>query len=93
MKKTASIDEAKIVAATIGIDWKNAKFTAEDFCQGMNVEFEHGSHDPETNVTNDDPVTTGKIAWAHLKEYPDYYHRLQILEKEAEAYWSQQKSS
>ena len=46
----------------------------------MNVELEHGSRDPETNVTNDDPVITGKIAWAHLKELPDYYERLEAME-------------
>ena len=55
--------------------------------QGLEVEFEHGSSDPETNVTNDDPVLTGKIAWAHLKEIPDYYDRLEEMEDEAEAYW------
>lgn len=92
MKKTVSIDEAKTVATAIGIDWKNVKFSIEDFCKGMNVEFEHGSRDPETNVTNDDPIITGKIAWAHLKEFPDYYTRLNILEKEADAFWSQKKS-
>jgi hypothetical protein len=54
---------------------------------GMDVELEHGSHDEETNVTNDDPLTTGKIALAHLKEFPDYYTRLDKMEKEAEDYW------
>jgi hypothetical protein len=50
----------------------------------MEVELEHGSHDPQTNVTNDDPLMTGKIAWAHLKEMPDYYDRLDAMEAEAE---------
>jgi hypothetical protein len=35
-----------------------------------------------TNVTNDNPLTTGKIAWAHLQELSDYYDRLQAIEDE-----------
>ena len=54
---------------------------------GMKVELEHGKRFPETNVSNDDPLITGKIAWAHLKEFPDYYTRLEKMEKEAELYW------
>jgi hypothetical protein len=91
MKKQVTLDEAQAVAASIRIDWAVAKFSAEEFRRGMEVEFEHGSHDPETNVTNDDPILTGKIAWAHLKEFPDYYQRLQKLEDEADAYWSTRK--
>jgi len=87
MKKAVSIQEAQDVATSIGIDFIVARFVVEDFRSGMEVEYEHGTHDPETNVTNDDPTITGKIAWAHLKEYPDYYKRLRTLETEAEAYW------
>jgi hypothetical protein len=36
-------------------------------------------------VTGDDPVTTGKIALAHLNEFPDYYTRLARMEADAEA--------
>ncbi len=93
MKKDVSTSEAEAVAASIGIDWNTAKFTVEDFRYGMAVEYEHGTRDPETNVTNDDPLITGKIAWAHLKEYPDYYTRLAKLEAEAEAYWTQKTVS
>jgi hypothetical protein len=50
----------------------------------MDVEFEHGSHDPQTDVTHDDPIITGKIALAHMKEFPDYYVRLERMEAEAE---------
>ena len=63
------------------------QFDVEQFQVGLNVEMEHGSHDPETNVTNDDPLLTGKIAWAHLKEFSDYYTRLMAMEQEADAYW------
>ena len=78
-------DEAKKVGERLGIDWKD--FAVEQFRLGMDVELEHGSHDPQTNVTNDDILMTGKIAWAHLKEFPDYYSRLERMEEEAEAYW------
>lgn len=53
----------------------------------MDVELEHGKVDPKTNVTDDDRLLTGKIALAHLSEFPDYYTRLLELEHEAEKYW------
>jgi len=73
-------EQARSVAALIGLDFATSRFDVEAFRRGMEVELEHGSHDPETNVTNDDPATTGKIAWAHLKELPDYYDRLDAME-------------
>ena len=78
-------EEARVVGDKLGIDWK--AFDVEQFRMGMDVELEHGARDPETNVTDDDIMTTGKIAWAHLKEFPDYYDRLEKMEEEAEAYW------
>lgn len=83
-KKTFSADEAKEIAVKLGIDFEKADFSLVDFTNGMNVELEHGLCDSETNVTNDDPLMTGKIALAHLKEFGDYYVRLDIMEKEAE---------
>lgn len=79
---TISKEEAKRLGEQIGIDF--AKIDLDQFHQGIAVELEHGAHDPETNVTNNDLVMTGKIAWAHLKEIPDYYTRLTIMEQEAE---------
>ena len=81
MAKHFTIEEAKEIGAKLGIDW--TRFDIEQFRKGMDVQLEDGSHDPETNVTNDDPLTTGKIALAHLKEFPDYYTRLEKLEEEA----------
>jgi hypothetical protein len=78
-------EEAKVVGDKLGVDWK--AFDVEQFRMGMDVELEHGARDPETNVTNNDLLMTGKIAWAHLKEFPDYYDRLEVMEEEAEAYW------
>ena len=81
--KSFSADEAREIGAQIGIDWDSAPFDVEQFRAGMDVELEHGLHDPTTNVTNDDAVTTGKIALAHLNEFPDYYTRLERMEAEA----------
>jgi Protein of unknown function (DUF5661) len=69
----------------IGIDWSSAPFDVEQFRMGMDVELEHGLHDPATNVTDDDPLVTGKIALAHLNEFADYYTRLAKMEADAEA--------
>lgn len=89
-KRQVSSDEANQVGTTLGLDWTT--IDREQFRRGLEVELEHGSRDPETNVTNDDLTLTGKIAWAHLKEYPDYYTRLDKLEAEADAYWAAVRS-
>ena len=81
--KRFSLDEARRVGEAIGIDWYSVPFDVEQFQAGMDVELEHGLHDPATNVTGDDPLVTGKIALAHLKEFPDYYIRLERMEEEA----------
>jgi hypothetical protein len=83
--KHFSADEARSVGEQIGIDWDSAPFDVEQFRSGMEVELEHGSHDPSTDVTGDDPVVTGKIALAHLNEFADYYTRLEKMEAEAES--------
>ena len=88
-KKFFTIEEAKKIGDEIGIDWN--KVQIEEFAQGLHVELEHGLHDSETNVTNNDLITTGKIAWAHLKEFSDYYTRLKKMEDEAEEYWESKK--
>lgn len=80
--KRFSAEEAKQIGDTIGINWN--QFDLEQFRRGLEVELEHGAHDPQTNVTNDDPILTGKIALAHLKEIGDYYTRLDEMEEEAE---------
>ena len=69
-----TLEEAKKIGDTLGIDWK--QFDVEEYRKGLDIEIEHGAHDPETDVTGDDPLLTGKIAWAHLKEFPNYYTRL-----------------
>jgi hypothetical protein len=76
-------DQARDAGSQIGIDWETAPFDVDQFRRGMNVELEHGLHDPSTNVTGDDPVVTAKIALAHLNEFPDYYTRLDRMEEQA----------
>jgi hypothetical protein len=76
-------EEARRVGEQIGIDWDTVSFDVEQLRMGMDVELEHGLHNSATNVTGDDPVVTGKIALAHLNEFPDYYTRLARMEEEA----------
>ena len=79
-----STEQAVAVATELGIDFDVTSFDLEQFRRGMEVELEHGRRDPITDVTHDDPIVTGKIAWAHLREMPDYYDRLDAMEREAE---------
>jgi|TARA_B100002003_G_C13977481_1_gene472805 hypothetical protein len=78
-------EEAKETGGKLGVKWD--KFDVNQFMEGMNVELEHGTLDLNTNVTGDDATITGKIALAHLNEFPDYYDRLEKMEEEAEEYW------
>jgi hypothetical protein len=88
-KQRITAAAAKRVGDKLGVDW--AKVDLDQFRRGLEVELEHGARDPQTNVTNNDMDLTGKIAWANLKEFPDYYTRLDRLETEADAYWSSRR--
>ena len=81
-KKHFTAEEARQIGKSLGIDWSRYDF--EQYRMGLDVELEHGKVDHHTNVTNDDPIMTGKIVLAHLNEFPDYYTRLDKMEKEAE---------
>lgn len=83
-KKHFTEEEAKKIGEKLGIKWD--KFDIEQFRMGMDVELEHGTVDENTNITNNDSLMTGKIALAHLNEFPDYYSRLEKMEKEAEEF-------
>lgn len=72
--KKFTLEEAIDIAQKLGIDFNSVAFTPEEYLEGLNIELEHGTVDPQTNVTNDDPLTTGKIAMAHLNEIPGYYN-------------------
>ncbi|WP_349730480.1 DUF5661 family protein [Peribacillus frigoritolerans] len=88
VKTSFSKEEAASIALLLGIDFNKSKFDLDEFWMGVNTELEHGKISSQTNVTDDDPIITGKIALAHLYEFPDYYKRLKVLEKEAKAYWN-----
>lgn len=72
--------EALSAANMLGLNMSRELFGINDLAKGLQVEYEHGTNEPETNVTNDDLLMTAKIALAHLREYPDYYERLEIVE-------------
>jgi len=84
-------EEAKRIGEALGIDW--SKFDVEQFRMGLDVELEHGTIDPATDVTHDDSMLTGKIALAHLNEFPDYYTRLARMEQEAEEFHRDQRDT
>ncbi len=84
-KRVFTKEQALAWGEKLGIDWKS--FDAEQFRMGMDVELEHGLRDPLTNVTDNDPLMTAKIALSHLNEFPDYYTRLEAMEEEAEEFW------
>ncbi|HET9722451.1 MAG TPA: DUF5661 family protein [Actinomycetota bacterium] len=84
-KREFTLEEAAQVAGSLGIDMAAEGIDLEQFRLGLGVELEHGRVDPETDVSDDDPLITGKIALAHLREIPDYYTRLAEMETEAES--------
>jgi hypothetical protein len=86
-RRTFARDEALAVATLLCMDFELLPYDLEQFRMGMDVELEHGRRSPATDVTSDDPVITGKIALAHLNEFPDYYTRLAVMEREAASHW------
>jgi hypothetical protein len=84
-RREVSLRQARRIGESLGIDW--TRFDPEELRRGMEVELEHGRRDPATDVTGDDLLLTGKIALAHLNEFPDYYARLSRMEAQARAYW------
>ena len=91
INKSFTIEEAKQVAESLKIDFTKELFNLREFAKGLNVELEHGTRYPRANITGDNPILTGKIALAHLLEFPNYYTRLSKLEEEATAYWKNKK--
>lgn len=91
-RKSFSSEEARRIGTELGIDWDSSPFDVEEFRGGLDVELEHGLHDLLTNVSGDDPLVTGKIALAHLNEFPDYYTRLERMEEEAKRDWAERRA-
>ena len=90
-KKVFTLKQAKTIGEQLGICWDC--FDVAQFHSGLGVELEHGTAAPKTDVTHDDPLLTGKIALAHLTEFPDYYTRLAKMEAEARRFWASKKHS
>jgi len=90
-KKTFTRDEALTVATALDMDFEALKYDIEQFRMGLDVELEHGLRSPATDIAGDDSIATGKIALAHLNEFPDYYTRLAVLEREAADHWRTRK--
>ena len=88
--RPTTLEDARRIGDAIGIDWQ--RFDLEQFRRGIDVELEHGARDPQTDVTHDDPIVTGKIAFAHMKEFPDYYERLERMEKDARRDWATRRA-
>lgn len=81
-----NIKDAMYAASVLGVSFN--KYTIEEFLEGINIELEHGLVNPKTNVTNNDLITTAKIALAHLNEFPNYYNKnygLRTFEKYLES--------
>jgi hypothetical protein len=89
--KHFTTEEAKRIGEALGIDW--SEFDIEQYRMGLDVELEHGTINPVTNVSDDDPIVTGKIALAHLNEFPDYYTRLAQMEQEAERFHDEHQNA
>ncbi len=83
-----TLETAARAVTEIGIELASELFDLDDVFRGMNVELEHGTRYPDLDVTGDDPVISAKIALAHLREFPDYYDRLAVMEREGEAAWA-----
>jgi hypothetical protein len=91
IKQSFTREEALAVATQLGMDFGTLRYDLEQFRMGLDVELEHGPRSPKTDVTEGDWVITGKIALAHLNEFPDYYTRLAVLEREAADHWRSRK--
>ncbi len=88
-KRHFTKEEAKKIGEKLGVKWDT--FDVEQFRMGMDIELEHGTINSNTNITNDNPLLTGKITLAHLNEFPDYYNRLEKMEKKAEEFWKKKE--
>ena len=66
-------NDARYAAKVLNVQFD--KFSLEEFLDGINIELEHGTVDPLTNVTDDDLIMTTKIALAHLNEFENYYNK------------------
>ena len=86
MKKDFSKEESHEIAEKLKVKFN--KKGLDQFKKGLKVELEHGSKATragvDANVTKDNSLKTGKIALAHINEFPDYYTGLAKMEANEE---------
>ena len=75
-------EEAQVILSKLNVG--TMKIDLENFCQGLEVELEHGLRFKDANITNNHPILTGKIVLAHFQESLDYYKRLEVVEIEGD---------
>jgi hypothetical protein len=69
-KRKFTIEEARTMGSQLGVNQSVVDFA--EFRRELKIELEHGLRVPEANSA---APLTGKIAWAHLKGFPDSYTR------------------
>jgi hypothetical protein len=82
--KAPEVEEREAKAILAKLRAGGTKIPLDDFRSGLQIELEHGLKFPEANITNNHPLLTGKIVLAHIKEFPEYYKRLEVLEIEGD---------
>ena len=88
-RKQISSEEAKRIGETIHIDWE--QIDLEQFRQGLMGNHEQAAIDPETGLTYDGVLLTGKVILDHMQEFPDYFTRLEKLKAEADEYQARRR--
>lgn len=87
--RQVTLEEAEQMVKKLNL---NPRVVSPKYLQkGMQVELEHGTINKKTNVTKNDLTKTAKIALAHIVEFPDYYIRLEKMEKAGNKYWENKK--
>ena len=65
-KRKFTIEEARTMGGQLGVDQRVVDFA--EFRRELKIELEHGLRVP---AADSNAPLTGKMAWAHLKEFPD----------------------
>jgi hypothetical protein len=76
--KNISKKQAQRIGNLLKVNWDRVNL--EEFRRGIEVELEHGTIYPNTDITKDNLITTAKIALAHLRELHNYYSELDQME-------------
>jgi len=88
-RKQISSEEAKRIGESLHIDWDQVDL--EQFRQDLMEDRRQEAVDPETGLTYDGVLLSGKIVMAHIQEFPDYFTRLARLKTEVKEYRSRRR--